>query len=89
MRAASPDLPVGQSLFGKARIFRRVVHTEGARQDRVLVIGDETRDMEAARQAGLPCAAVTWGYATTAALVACGPDHLAGSFDELAALVTG
>jgi phosphoglycolate phosphatase len=79
----------GASLFGKARIFRRVVHAEGVRQDRVLVIGDETRDMEAARQAGLACAAVTWGYATTAALAACGPDHLAAGFDELAALVIG
>ena len=79
----------GASLFGKARNFRRVVRAEGAHQDRVLVIGDETRDVEAARQAGLASAAVTWGYATAAALAACGPDHLAASFDELATLVTG
>jgi phosphoglycolate phosphatase len=79
----------GASLFGKARIFRRVVRAERAHRDQVLVVGDETRDIEAARQAGLACAAVTWGYATTEALMACRPNHLAASFDELAALVVG
>jgi phosphoglycolate phosphatase len=39
-----------------------------------LAIGDEIRDIEAARAAGIACAAVTWGYAALEALRALGPD---------------
>jgi phosphoglycolate phosphatase len=36
----------------------------GAQRSETLCVGDEVRDIEAARKAGLPAAAVAWGYAT-------------------------
>ena len=51
----------GASLFGKARKFRKV--TAVVSRDRVICIGDETRDIEAARALGLASGAVTWGAA--------------------------
>lgn len=57
----------GASLFGKARKFRKV--TSGASRDRVICIGDETRDIDAARATGLASGAVTWGAAKRKILV--------------------
>lgn len=52
----------GASLFGKARKFKQVT-AKGVARDKVICIGDETRDIEAARAVGLACGAVNWGYA--------------------------
>lgn len=78
----------GAGLFGKPAIFRKVIRALGVSPSRVLAVGDETRDVEAARKAGVACAAVTWGYATPDALAAAGPDHMPGSYEELQALLT-
>lgn len=77
----------GVSLFGKARKLRELVRQIGAVRDEVLCVGDETRDIEAARAAGLAIASVTWGYATADALRACEPTLMVGSIDELAAAI--
>lgn len=77
----------GAAIFGKAPLFRRVVRAEGVERGRVLAVGDETRDIDAARKAGLACAAATWGYATREVLASAGPDRLADGFDDLAALI--
>lgn len=52
----------GSSIFGKAAHFRRVVKQLDAVPAQVLCIGDELRDLEAARTAGLDFAGVAWGY---------------------------
>jgi len=75
------------SLFGKARLFRTAVRKTGVTRGRALCVGDETRDIEAARQAGLRCAAVSWGYATRQVLADARPDHLVDSFEELVRLL--
>ena len=58
------DYACGAGLFGKARKFRKVIRAAGVLGSETLCIGDETRDIEAARQAGAAAGAVTWGYAT-------------------------
>ncbi|MBR0693500.1 HAD-IA family hydrolase [Bradyrhizobium lablabi] len=62
------------SLFGKPAKFRRVVRRAGVDLGQVIAIGDEVRDIEAARAVGIACGAVCWGYAAPAALRAHGPD---------------
>jgi len=62
------------SLFGKPAKFRRVIRRAGVSPERVIAIGDELRDIEAARAAGVACGAVCWGYAAPAALRALRPD---------------
>tara|TARA_R110002126_G_scaffold5063_5_gene26553 strand:+ start:372 stop:1031 length:660 start_codon:yes stop_codon:yes gene_type:complete len=66
----------GAALFGKAAVFRKVIRKAGSTPERTLCIGDEVRDIEAAREASCGCGAVTWGFATPTILAASGPDHL-------------
>jgi HAD superfamily hydrolase (TIGR01549 family) len=49
-------------LFGKGRALRRIVRAERIERPDVLYVGDEMRDIEAARKAGVASAAVTWGF---------------------------
>jgi phosphoglycolate phosphatase len=64
------------SLFGKAAKFRRVIRRAGVDPAQAIAIGDEVRDIEAARAAGIACGAVCWGYAAPAALRALAPDFV-------------
>lgn len=73
----------GAAIFGKAAKFKAVVKAARIPKDRVLCIGDETRDIEAAREAGLACGAVEWGYATRRALVDHGPTMIFAAMDEI------
>ncbi|WP_165187456.1 HAD hydrolase-like protein [Caulobacter soli] len=73
----------GAAIFGKAAKFKAVVKAARIAKDRVLCIGDETRDIEAAREAGLACGAVDWGYATRSALVDHGPTMMFSAMDEI------
>ena len=58
----------GASMFGKAAKYRVVLKRTGIAATQAICIGDEVRDGEAARQAGIDFGAVSWGYARTEAL---------------------
>ena len=73
------------SIFGKPAKFRRVVRRAGVEPEHVIAIGDEVRDIEAARSVGIACGAVCWGYAASAALRAREPDYTFERMDEIAA----
>lgn len=64
------------SVFGKPAKFRRVIRRAGIVSEKVISIGDEVRDIEAARAVGIACGAVSWGYAAPAALQALAPDYM-------------
>jgi phosphoglycolate phosphatase len=74
----------GASLFGKAAKFRRVLRAAGAAPAQAIAIGDELRDIEAARAAGIACGAVAWGYADPAALQTTKPTMKFATMDEIA-----
>jgi phosphoglycolate phosphatase len=74
----------GASLFGKAAKFRLVLKRARVEPGRAIAIGDEVRDIEAARAAGIACAAVTWGYAADQKLRALGPDLVFERMDDIA-----
>jgi phosphoglycolate phosphatase len=74
----------GASIFGKARRFRRVIQDSGVSAAETICIGDETRDIDAAKSIGAASGAVSWGYATPDVLAAHQPDHL---FEQMAAIV--
>lgn len=78
----------GAAMFGKARKLRNVARVAGVRAADVLCVGDETRDIEAAKSAGLASAAVTWGVHKPEALRAFAPDYVVGSFAELRDVIT-
>lgn len=74
------------SMFGKAAKFKQVLKQTGVAAPRAISIGDETRDIEAARKARVACGAVGWGYATPALLQARAPDHFFATPGDIAAL---
>ncbi len=76
----------GSSLFGKPAKFSRILRDTGIPVAGALAIGDEVRDIEAARKVGVACGAVTWGYARGDVLAARQPDHLFHRIDDIAAL---
>ena len=73
----------GSGLFGKARKFRRVLRRSGFARHEVLAIGDETRDIEAAKRVGVRSAAVLWGYANRDALARFEPNLLFTDADAI------
>lgn len=73
------------SMFGKAAKFRRVVKRAGLKPAQVISIGDELRDIEAARAAGIACGAVMWGAAAPNALRALKPDVVFERMEDIAA----
>ncbi len=79
----------GSGLFGKARRLRRAMRICGVEPAATLAVGDEIRDLEAAREAGCAAGAVAWGYANAEALAARGPDHLFREPAEIGALLNG
>ncbi len=74
-------------LLGKARMIRSVIRRRHVRAADILFVGDETRDIEAAKKAGIRIAAVTWGYNTRRSLEAMKPDFVFNSPGELVALL--
>ena len=73
------------ALFGKAGKFRRVMRRAGVEPHRVLAIGDEARDLNAARAAGIDFAAVTWGYTAPEKLRTFNPDIVFERIEDIGA----
>jgi phosphoglycolate phosphatase len=63
-------------LTGKAKHLRAIRKTFSLRHEEMLYIGDELRDVKASQKAGIPVAAVTWGFNSRESLAAEKPDYL-------------
>jgi len=70
-------------IWQKSVVLKRVIAHHKLDPLRVFYIGDETRDIEAAKIAGIKSIAVTWGYNTKEILVKSNPDFLCESTDAL------
>ncbi len=77
----------GVALFGKGRTIRRLLAAARVAPGEAVLVGDELRDLEAAREAGVRFVAVAWGYTLPTALAAAGADRLVDRMDGLAAAV--
>ena len=78
----------GASLLGKGSKLRRVLRASGIPAADAVKIGDEIRDVHAARTAGMASYAVGWGYAHAAALAAHGPDAVFEDIGQLTDALT-
>ena len=78
------DFDCAASIFGKPAKFRRVLRRARVDAAQAIAIGDETRDIEAARAIGIACGAVTWGYAAPRALIARKPDLVFERMEQIA-----
>ncbi|WP_020595171.1 HAD-IA family hydrolase [Spirosoma panaciterrae] len=55
----------GTAVFGKSSQFRKVAAKSGIAPQNILCIGDEVRDLEAARKEHMAFGAVAWGFTRT------------------------
>jgi len=75
----------GSSLFGKARLLEYIKAKTKASV--IYYIGDENRDIEAAKAAKIPFIAVTWGYQTKSLLSQYHPTYIVDTPDELSKIL--
>jgi phosphoglycolate phosphatase len=79
----------GASLFGKAAKLRKVVQQSGMPPEHAIYVGDEVRDADAAKAAGIAFGAVSWGYNRVEALLARRPAEIFASVDDMASKLAG
>lgn len=63
-------------LSGKAKNLKAILRTFALKPNDVVYVGDELRDIKAARKAHVAAAAVTWGFNSLSSLKAKDPDYL-------------
>lgn len=81
------DYECGTDLFGKAAKIERLLKRHDTAPERFLLVGDEMRDIDAARKAGVRVGSVAWGYNHVDALRERGPDELIMQVADLPAVL--
>jgi phosphoglycolate phosphatase len=71
------------TLFGKQRALKKILKVYELSASEVLYIGDEVRDIEGAKKAGVASGAVTWGYNDEELLLEHEPDVMFNSPQDL------
>ncbi len=69
-------LECGAGLFGKPQRLRRILRHTACTPAEAVYVGDELRDADAAREAGVAFGAVTWGYNDAGTLRRADPAHV-------------
>lgn len=70
-------------LFGKHKKLKKAISKYSFNSNETYYIGDETRDVEAAKKAGVKSVAVVWGYESKEVLKNANPDLLVSNPKEL------
>ena len=73
----------GGSLFGKKKILGRIRRSENLEKSKMVYIGDEIRDIQAARKFRIATVAVSWGYNDRDVLLEQQPDYMVDQPDQL------
>ena len=76
----------GIGLFGKARAIKKLVSREELGDYELAFVGDEIRDIEAAKKNGIKVIGVTWGVNSREGLEGAGPDYIVSNAGELVKL---
>lgn len=66
----------GVTIFGKTTIINNVLRHRQIKPQTVIYVGDETRDIEAAKKANIQVIGVTWGFNSSEILAQQDPDFL-------------
>lgn len=76
-----------RNIFGKTKALKNLLQRYHLRQDEVLYVGDEVRDIEACKSAGVEVVAVTWGFNSRKILELNTPDYIVDTPEELLRLL--
>ena len=71
------------SLTGKTKELKKLVIESGVGQTFTIYIGDEVRDIQAAKKARVKSGAVSWGYAHLDKLALSDPDFIFKKFSDI------
>ena len=74
------------SLHNKAKLLKRVIAKEKLNKNYTFHVGDEIRDIDAAKDVGIRSVAVSWGFNSREVLQGNNPDHLLDDPKELLGL---
>ncbi|HLB43343.1 MAG TPA: HAD hydrolase-like protein [Gammaproteobacteria bacterium] len=74
---------VEPNYFGKNRVIKKVLKKYRMSKSHVFYIGDETRDIDAAKQNGIYSIAVTWGFNSEKILLQHQPHYIARNPNDL------
>jgi phosphoglycolate phosphatase-like HAD superfamily hydrolase len=66
----------GTSIFGKSRVINNFLRQANLQPEEIIYVGDETRDIEAAKKSNIKVIAVTWGFNSRNILKQQNPDFL-------------
>jgi phosphoglycolate phosphatase len=77
------DFIYSGTTFGKHKVINRWLKQQNINPAKVIYVGDEIRDIEAARKTRIKVIAVCWGFNSRSALAAHNPDFLIESPQEL------
>ena len=72
-----------KSLFGKDKALNHLIKKYNLKKEEIVYVGDEVRDIEACKLAGVKVAAVAWGYNNEEALRSAKPDFFIQTPSEL------
>ncbi|MDO9535846.1 MAG: HAD-IA family hydrolase [Bacillota bacterium] len=76
-------------LFGKHRTMLKLLQKQGLSKEDVLYVGDELRDIEACKSAGIKVLAVTWGFDSPTMLENGNPNYIAHTPEEILEIADG
>ena len=74
-------------LFSKASVMKKIIRKNRIKKADCYSIGDETRDVDAAKKVGITSIAVDWGFNADEILKQQHPDHLVSKPEELLKLI--
>lgn len=77
----------GVGIFGKARALKKLVKRNSLDPKDTWYVGDEARDIEAAKAAGLKCLSVGWGFTNPDTLREFRPTALAEKSEEIIQII--
>ncbi len=66
----------GATIFGKSRVIDRFLKQNHLAPEEVIYVGDETRDIEAAKRSKIKMISVSWGFNSKTVLAKHNPDFL-------------
>ncbi|MGB3493827.1 MAG: HAD-IA family hydrolase [Elainellaceae cyanobacterium] len=73
----------GKTIFGKHRVLKRIFRQHNIDLSTAIYVGDETRDIEAAKKVAIDTISVTWGFNTRPILERHQPTHVIDTPGEL------
>lgn len=77
------DIYSSIAYFGKHKKLLKLIKNQKLDPARTIYIGDETRDMQAAKKAGIKTIAVTWGYENKKIISKSKPDRIITKPEDL------